>query len=64
MKRVRWTSLAETAAGLNYAEVTRAANEVLKDALIRRRPRVGEADIRLMLEERNSIAIRLNEKTT
>ena len=63
VKRVRWTSLAETAAGLNYAEVTRAANEVLKDALIRRRARVGETDIRVMLEERKSIANRLNEKT-
>ena len=63
VKRVRWTSLAETAAGLNYAEVTRAANEVLKDALIRRRALVGETDIRVMLEERKSIANRLNEKT-
>ena len=63
VKRVRWTSLAENAAGLNYAEVTRAANEVLKDALIRRRDRVGETDIQTMLEERKSIANRLNEKT-
>ncbi len=63
LKRVRWTSLAETAAGLNYAEVTRAANEVLKDALIHRRNRVGESDIRMMLEERKSIVDRLNEKT-
>lgn len=62
-KRIRWASLAETAEGLNYAEVTRAANEVLKDALIRRRTRVGESDIRIMLEERKSIADRLNEKT-
>ena len=63
LKRVRWTSLAETAAGLNYAEVTRAANEVLKDALIHRRSRVGEADIRIMLEERKSISDRLTGKT-
>ena len=63
LKQVRWTSLAETAAGLNYAEVTRAANEVLKDALIRQRNRVGESDIRMMLEERKSIVDRLNEKT-
>ncbi len=64
LKQVRWTNLAQTAAGLNYAEVTRAANEVLKDALVRQRARVGEADIRLMLEERCSIANRLNGKTT
>ena len=37
LKRVRWTHLAEIAAGLNYAEITRATNEVLKDALIHRR---------------------------
>ena len=62
LKRVRWACLAETAAGLNYAEVTRAANEVLKDALLRRRDRVGEADIRAMLDERKAIAGRLNDK--
>ena len=61
LKRVGWTSLAETAVGLNYAEVTRAANEVLKDALIRRHAHVGESDIRTMLEERRSIADRLSE---
>ena len=59
--RVRWTSLAEAAAGLNYAEVTRAANEVLKDALIHQRARVRETDIRVMLSERKTIADRLNE---
>ncbi len=64
VKRVRWTTLAETAAGLSYAEVTRAANEVLKDALIDRRAGVTKADIRLMLEERKSIADRLNETTS
>ena len=64
LKRIQWTRLAETAAGLNYAEVARAANEVLKDALIRQRGRVGESDIRAMLEARQSIADRLNEKVT
>ena len=59
--RVRWTSLAEAAAGLSYAEVTRAANEVLKDALIHQRARVRETDIRVMLSERKTIADRLNE---
>ena len=64
VSRVRWSNLAETAAGLNYAEVVRAANEVLKDALIHQRTRIREADIRLMLEERKAIADRLNEKKT
>ncbi len=60
VKRVRWSTLAELAGGLSYAEVARAADEVLKDALIRERPRVREADIRLMLEERQTIAARLS----
>ena len=63
-KGVEWTSLAEAAAGLNYAEVARAANEVLKDALIHKRSRVAEDDILVMLEERKTIAHRLNEKNT
>ena len=60
--RTRWTSLAEAAEGLNCAEVTRAANEVLKDALIHRRAKVREADIRGMLSERKTIADRLGGK--
>ena len=64
VSRVRWTRLAEAAAGLNYAEVTRAANEVLKDALIHQRARVREADILVMLDERKTIADRLKQKTS
>ena len=59
MKRVRWNDLAEIAVGLNYADVTRASNDALKDALIRQRVRVQESDIRCMLEERKAIASRL-----
>lgn len=60
--RISWTRLAEAAAGLSYAEVTRAADEVLKDALIHDRERVREAEIRAMLEERQKIAKRLRTK--
>ena len=59
VKRVRWQTLAAEAAGLSYAEVTRAADEVLKDALIRERNLVHEQDIRSMLKERQDIAKRL-----
>ena len=62
--QIQWTKLADLAAGLNCAEVIRAANEALKDALIYERARVVEADIRRMLDERKSIAERLNEKKT
>ncbi len=60
VKRVRWLSLADGAEGLSYAEVARAANEVLKDALIHERPLVREADIRVMLQERQTIAAKLS----
>ena len=59
-KQTRWDRLAETAAGLSYAEVARAANEALKDALIRQCDHVDESSIRAMLAERKSIASKLN----
>jgi len=59
VRRVAWSRLAETAVGLSYAEVTRAADEVLKDALIHGRERIHEAEIRAMIEERQAIAQRL-----
>ncbi len=61
-KAIHWAGLAEVAAGLSYAEVTRAADEVLKDALIRQRDGVHEPDITAMLKERKAIHHRLNEK--
>ena len=60
VKRVRWNTLADLALGLSYAEVARAANEVLKDALIHERLLVREADIRVMLQERQTIAAKLS----
>ena len=56
---VRWQRLGELAAGLSYAEITRASNEALKDALIHERSQVRETDIRTMLKERKSIAEKL-----
>lgn len=58
-KRVRWRTLGEDAFGLNYAEVTHAANEVLKEALIHQQTVIGEAEIRKMLNERKKIADKL-----
>ncbi len=59
-KGVSWKRLAEFAAGLSYAEVARAAEEVLKEALIHDRERVTEVDIRKTLVERQGVAGRLN----
>lgn len=61
-KRVAWSRLAEAATGLSYAEVARAADEVLKDALIHGRERVRETEIRAMIDERQAIAQRLRKK--
>jgi len=46
---VSWKDLAREAAGLSYADLGRAADDVLKDALIDKRDRVSQEDIRLML---------------
>jgi AAA+ superfamily predicted ATPase len=47
--KVSWEDLAREAAGLSYADLTRAADDVLKEALIDKRDRVSEEDIRRML---------------
>ena len=60
VERVRWRTLADLAAGLSCAEVVRAADEVLKDALIHERPLIREVDIRAMLKERRNIADKLS----
>lgn len=57
-KKTCWEPLASLAEGLSYAEITRAADEVLKDAIIHRRKEVQEEDIRKMLIERRNIADR------
>ena len=62
LKKTRWGTLAAKAVGLNYAEITRAANDILKDALIHKRERVSETDIRKMLAERRSVTDKLREQ--
>ena len=51
-KSVSWTRLAAPAKGLSHAEIARAADETMKDALILGQTRVSEAEIRKMLKER------------
>ena len=62
IKGIRWENLADLAMGLSYAEVTRAANEALKDTLIHDRARVRIADIKAMLAERKSVSEKLDNK--
>ena len=55
-KGTSWIRLAETANGLSHAEITRATDEVLKDALLDQKEQVTVADIRRTLVERQRIA--------
>lgn len=61
-KPISWTRLAEIAKGLSHAEITRAADEVLKEVLINHREQVTAAGIRRALVERQRAADSL--KTT
>lgn len=58
-KGVSWTRLAKGAMGLSYAEVARATDEALKEALIEGRQHVSEDDVRRTLEERQQVSSRL-----
>lgn len=60
-KGVSWKRLVEPAAGLSYAELTRAADEVIKEALIHHREHITEAEIRDALIERRSLVARLRQ---
>ena len=61
VKNTSWKGLANKALGLSYAELTRAADEVLKSALIERKDKISEKDICLALEERQKLSDRLNK---
>lgn len=63
VKGVSWKRLAEVALELSHAEVVRAADEVIKEALIQNRDRVAEAGVRDMLIERQDVARRLKKKS-
>lgn len=52
---VSWPDLAAEGVGLSYAELTRAVEEVLKEALIGGTEEIGEAEILRMLKERKEI---------
>lgn len=62
IKGTPWTRLARLASGLSHAEVTRAGDEALKEALIAERLPLREADIRATLQERQRAAARLGRK--
>jgi SpoVK/Ycf46/Vps4 family AAA+-type ATPase len=55
-KGMGWKRLAEAALGMSHAEITRAAQEVIKDYLISNRESITDADIERALLERKEIA--------
>ena len=46
-RSIAWSDLASRAVGLSYAEITRATNDVIKDALVSRRSRVESDHVAL-----------------
>lgn len=56
---VRWSELAAESAGLSYAEIVRAVDEVLKAALIEGTEEIGEDEILRMVKERKEIRRRV-----
>jgi len=57
-KGISWQRLADEAAGLSYAEIVRACDEALKEALMEKRQKLKESDIRRAIEERLQVAAR------
>jgi SpoVK/Ycf46/Vps4 family AAA+-type ATPase len=62
VKGTSWKRLAKGAEGLSQAETTRAADEVLKAALIHDLECVTESDVQAMLEERKQIKQKLSRR--
>lgn len=60
--RIGWKRLSAAGAGLSFAEISRAADEVLKHALINEQGKITESEILPMLEERQEIARKLLRK--
>ena len=63
VKNTSWKRLATKALGLSYAELARAADEVLKTALIDRAENISEKNISQALEERRRLSYRLYKNT-
>jgi len=60
LPKLGWDRLANLAEGLSYAEITRAVEDAIKDAIIHDRDSVAEADIVKTLEERKAIGQQLS----
>ena len=61
VKGISWKRLGEFAIGLSYAEVTRSADEALKEALIQAKETISSTDIRSALRERMALTKKLTQ---
>ena len=61
-KRLSWKKVATAALGMSYAEITKAIDESLKDAIIHDKTSIQEIDLINMLEERKLISGKLVNK--
>lgn len=55
MKDMDWDKLAEKAEGLSYADITKACEDAIKDAIIHDREEVSTDDLLIPFQERQSI---------
>ncbi|BET58509.1 hypothetical protein GEO60473_15490 [Geobacter sp. 60473] len=53
--KIDWKKLADAATGLSYADITRACEEAIKEAIIHDRQKVATGDVLKNLSERKSI---------
>ena len=56
---IAWSDLAGWAVGLSFADVARVANDVLKDALVGKRKRIRDEEIRAVIDERKAVSNKL-----
>lgn len=61
-KRLPYKKIASAAIGMSYAEISKAIDETLKDAIIHDKASVDEVDLLMMIEERRQIRGRLANK--
>lgn len=59
---ISWNKMAADAVGLSYADITRAADEALKTALIKGNKQVSARHIRQTLEERQRLTTRFRKQ--
>ena len=59
LRNPRWNDLAITSEGLSYADVARAAEEAIKDAIIHDQRNLSPVDLEKTLEERKAMRNRM-----